>query len=115
MLCPGLFTENVVEAARCSTVVMEACSTAQGPFHPREGNAQKQEGDEVRDNESSATIGGCLYGESKEVSEAYGRPCDSEDYTDLGTPIFSIVLHGSKCNKTRDYGQEYRACWLFVA
>ena len=99
MLCPGLFTENVVESTRCGTVMVESCRTAKGPFHPRKRNAQKQEGDEVGDNESAAAVGGRLYGESKEVSETYGGPSDSQDNTDLGTPIFSFVLHDSKCNK----------------
>jgi hypothetical protein len=80
-------------------VVVEACRTAQSPFHPGEGNAQEQECDEVGDNEGTAAVGGCLYGESKEVAETYGGTCHSEDYTDLGTPIFSIVLHAPKCNK----------------
>ena len=61
VLCPRLFTEDIVESTWGGTVVLVACGASECPFHPGKGDAEEQEGDEVGDDKGSATVRGCLY------------------------------------------------------
>ena len=94
MLGPALLlVENDVESARCGAVVVAARIAPEAPFHPREGNPEKHESDEVGDDKGAATVGGRLHREAQEVAEPDGGTCDCEDYAQLGTPVFTIALH----------------------
>ena len=94
VLCPGLLlAEDDVERARGGAVALPARIAAECPFHPRERDAQQEEGDEVGDDECATAVGGRLYGESKEVAEPDRRTGDSEDDSNLGTPVFTILVH----------------------
>jgi hypothetical protein len=95
VLGPGLLVQNVVESAWGGAVVLVTGCAAKRPFHPRKGNAQKQEGDEVGDNECATTVCGCLHRESQEVAESDGGTRDSENHAQLRTPVVSRAFHFS--------------------
>ena len=97
MLCPGLLlAEYDVERTRGGAVVVAARVAPEGPFHPGERDAQKEESDEVRDNKCAAAVGGRLYGESEEVAKPDCRTRDSEDDSYLGAPVFTFLTHALK-------------------
>ena len=103
MLCPGLLlAEDDVERARGSAVVVAARVAPEGPFHPGERDAQKEECDEVGNDKCAAAVGGRLYGESEEVAKPDCRTRDSEDDSYLGAPVFTILSHAINLNKFAD-------------
>ena len=105
VFCPRLLlAEDDVERARGSAVALPARVAAECPFHPRERDAQQEEGDEVGDDECATAVSGCLYRESKEVAEPDCRTGDSEDDSYFGAPVFTIVLHALKIRQSQRYG-----------
>ena len=74
-------------------VVVVTGVTAERPFDPREWNSEEHKRDEVGDDECATAICSCLHGESEKVAEPDCRTCDSENDSEFGTPVFTIVCH----------------------
>jgi hypothetical protein len=85
---PALVPQGV-EHARGGRVAEAPAEAPHGPLDPHEGQAQQEQGDEVRDHERAAAVLRRLDGEPQEVAQADGASGHGQDDADAAAPAFA--------------------------